>query len=164
MAVTPLTPTKRFIPQGTSKYLWLPTVTATTGIPTRAELDAGTDLTGEVAVITGFSTQGGTVDVPDALSRFTKRVPGPITADDSSITFYGTKDAEEDDARSVFTRDLTGYIVIMDAGDVTGALAEIFDVVVISVSKMREITAAFQIVVSFSISADPVEFPLPAAV
>lgn len=164
MALTPLDPTKRFIPQGVSKYYWVPTIVATTGIPTRTELDAGTDLTGEVAVITGFSTTGGQVDVPDALSRFTKRVPGSITADDSSITFYGTKDPTGEDVRALLTRDQTGYIVIMDAGDVTGALAESFPVTVTSVSKVREITGAFQVVVSFSITAEPVEFDIPATV
>jgi hypothetical protein len=158
-----LNPTQRFIPQGTSRYYWLPTIAAETGIPTRTELDAGTDLTGEVAVITGFSTTGGQVDTPDAMSRFTKRIPGPITADDSSITFYGTKDPTGEDVRSLLTRDQTGYLVILDSGDVEGALAEAFQVVVISVSKMREITGAFQVVVSFSIAADPVEFPVPVA-
>lgn len=159
MPPTPLTKTTRFIPQGTSKYYWTPTIAAATGIPTRAELDAGTDLTGEVAAVAGFTTTGDQVDVPDAQSRFTKRVPGSVNPEDSSMTFYGSKTGA--DASTFFTRDQTGYVVMLDSGDTSGRPAESFPVTVVSVAKQREITSAFQVVVAFSITSDPVTFNLP---
>lgn len=162
MAPSPLTTTTRFIPQGTSRYYWVPVVAAAGHVPTRVEIDAGTDLTCEVAAITGFSTTAAQVDTPDACSRFISRVPGPITPDDSSITFYGSKDGE--DARTFFSRDQAGYVLFCDAGDTVSLPAEIFPTTVTNVSAMREITGAFQVVVSFSITADPVTFDLPATV
>lgn len=152
MPPTPLTKTSRYIPQGTSKYYWVQTI-ADPAAPTRTELDAGTDLTGEVAAVAGFSTTANLVDTPDAQSRFTKRVPGSVTPDDSSITFYGSKTG--DDAASFFSRDMTGHVVFMDGGDVTGQPMEIFPVTVVSVSRQREITAASQVVVAFAITDDP---------
>lgn len=161
MPPTPLNKTTRFSPQGTSRYYWLPTVAAADMIPTRTEIDAGTDLTSEVAAVTGWSTTPNQIDTPDAGSRFVSRVPGSITADDSSLTFYGSKDG--DDARTFFTRDMTGYVMFADAGDVPGAKAEIFPVTVLNVSPVRDITGAFQVVVSFSITDDPVTFDIPTS-
>lgn len=160
MPPTPLATTQRFVPQGTSRYYWVPTIAATTKIPTRAEMDAGTDLTGEVAVVTGFSTTATQVDTPDALNRFVGRVPSSITPDDSSLTFYGSKSGT--DVRSFFTRDQTGFLVICDSGDVPGRMAECVPVTVLNISKVRDLTGAFQIVVSFSVTSEPVPFVIPA--
>lgn len=159
MPITPLTKTTRFIPQGTSKYLWAPTLANYTAV-LLTEIDTTTDLTGEVAAISGFSTTGNQVDVPDAQSRFTKRVPGSVTPDDSSITFYGSKDG--DDAGTFFTRDQSGFLIFMDGGNVAAQPMEVFPVTVVSVSRQREITSASQVVVSFSITDEPSTQDIPA--
>lgn len=160
MPPTPLAKTTRYVPQGTSRYYWLPAVAATTYIPTRIEIDAGTDLTAELAVITGFSTTVAQVDTPDADTRFISRVPSSITPDESSITFYGSKDG--DDAADFFSRDQEGFLVFADKGDVEARVAEIVPVTVANVTKTRDITAASQVVVSYSITDEPVTFDLPA--
>lgn len=157
---TPLTKTQRHIPQGTSKYYWLPVVAAPTLAATRAEIDGGTDLTPEMAAVTGFSTTGAVVDTPDAASRFVSRVPGLITPDDSSISFYGSRDGE--DAGTFFTRDQTGFILFADGGDVPTQPAEIFPVTVTSVSRARDLTAARLVMVAFAITAEPQVIDLPA--
>src|SRR5690554_4879036 len=94
MAATPLNPTTRYIPPGVRQYYFVPTI-ADKNAPTRTELDAGTDLTGEIAEVSGFQATSESVDTPDLLSRFTSRVPGRITADDSSITFYASQDSDD---------------------------------------------------------------------
>lgn len=160
MPPTPLTKTTRFVPQGTSRYYWLPTVAAADYIPTRIEIDGGTDLTGEVAAITGFTTTVAQVDTPDAETRFISRVPASITPDDSSITFYGSKDSE--DAGSFFSRDQEGFLVFADGGDVATQNAEVVPVTVANVSRTREITGASTVIVSYSITDEPVTFELPA--
>lgn len=160
MAPTPLMKTSRHIPQGTSKYYWLPVVAALTLIATRAEIDGGTDLTAEIAAVTGFSTTGAVVDTPDAASRFVSRVPGLITPDDSSISYYGSKDGE--DAGTFFTRDQTGFLLFCDGGDVPTQPAEIFPVTVTSVSRARDLTAARLVMVSYAITAEPQIIDIPA--
>lgn len=162
MAPTPLDPTTRFIPQGTSRYYWLPAIADAGLAASRTEIDAGTDLTCEVAAVTGWSTTAAQVDTPDACSRFISRVPGSITPDDSSFTFYGSKTG--DDARAFFTRDQAGFVMFLDGGDVPTEKAEVFPVTVTNVSTVREITGAFQVVVAFSITADPQLVAIPAAV
>lgn len=158
MPITPLTKTTRFIPQGVSRYYWVATLADYTAA-TRTELDTATDLTGEVAAIAGFTTTGAQVDVPDALSRFTKRVPGSVNPEDSSITFYGSKTG--DDAATFFSRDQSGFLVFMDGGDVASQPMEVFPVTVVSVSRNREITSASQVVVNFSITDDPAAQDIP---
>lgn len=160
MPPTPLTKTVRHIPQGTSRYYWLPLIADAALAATRVEINAGEDLTAEVAAITGFSTTGAQVDTPDAASRFVSRVPGLITPDDSSISFYASKDG--DDAATFFTRDQEGYLLFADGGDVATQPAEVFPVTVTSVSRGRDLTAARLVMVSFAITSEPVTIDLPA--
>lgn len=112
-APTALTPTLRYIPAGTRRIVWVPTIADITA-PTSAELTAGTDLTAEVAEITGFSTESGTVEVPDYGSRQVGKIAGLVTQADSTIKTYLSTDAT--DARSLLTRDLAGNVVIFPEG------------------------------------------------
>src|SRR5579884_158619 len=110
MVATPLASTSRYIPQGTRHYYWVPTITSYTS-PTRAELDAGTDLTPEIAEVQGFAATSASVDTPDLGSRFTSKIPGLITADNSNITFYLS--STSNDVRTLLTRDTSGYVVVL---------------------------------------------------
>src|SRR6476646_779459 len=117
MPPTPLTATLRYIPPGTRKIYWITTI-ATYTAPTRGELNAGIDLSAEVAEINGFSVTSGTVDTPDLSSRFTSKIPGPITADNSSLSFYASTTSS--DVRTVLPRDTSGFVVFLWEGDITG--------------------------------------------
>ena len=163
MPATPLNATERHIQPGVTKLYWVPTIAATDGIPTRVELDAGTDLTDEVAGASGWLTTSAFVEVPDLGHTFTGKVPGKTSAADSSISFWADKSG--DDVRAVLERGVSGYIVWADGGDVVDYLADAYKVEVASVGKVRNVegTAALMLQVDFAILTEPVEnFALPA--
>ncbi len=89
MAGTPLPSTTRHIEQGTREFLWVPVGgIANIQSPTHAELDAGTNLTGEIADYSGFSMSADTVDAPDLGSLFVAQLAGQVKAADSSLVIY----------------------------------------------------------------------------
>lgn len=125
MPPTPLTPTVRYFPPGTRKVYWMPT-TANYLAPTRAELNAGTDLSAEVDTMSGWSVTSATVDTPDMGSRFTSQVPGRLTSSSNDIVLYNSSNSA--DARTLLTRDTNGYVVLLWEGDVTGQKMDVFPV------------------------------------
>jgi len=129
MPATPLTPTTRYFPPGTRKIYWVPTI-ANYLAPTRAELNAGTDLSAEVSAMTGWSVTSNTVDTPDMGSRFTSQVPGRLTSATNDVTLYNSQNSN--DGRTLLVRDTNGFIVLLWEGDVTGQKMDIFPVRVMS--------------------------------
>lgn len=125
MAPPPLTPTIRYFPPGIRKIYWMPT-SANYNAPTRAELNAGTDLSPEVDTMTGWSVTSAAVDVPDMGSRFTSQVPGRLTSATNDVTLYNSQNSA--DGRSLLTRDTNGFIVLLWEGDVTGQKMDVFPV------------------------------------
>jgi hypothetical protein len=130
---------------------------ATYTTPTRAEINAGTDLSGEISEISGFQVTSATVDTPDLGTKFVPKIGGRITADDSSLNFYSSSTGFTD-ARSVLPRDTTGFLVIMDAGDVsTTGRMDVFPATVTSVPKLRALEDPAQVQVTFAITRVPAE-------
>lgn len=125
MAPTPLNVTNRYIPPGTRKYYYVPTI-STPSAPTRSEMNAGTDLSAEIKEVSGFTIKTDTAETPDLASRFTGKIPGRISADDSSITCYASSNSN--DVRSVLPRDTAGYIIILPEGDVAGQKMDVFPI------------------------------------
>lgn len=152
----------RFFAPEISKVYWLPAIAASNLTPTRAEITAGTDLTGEIADIQGWVVEGGAIPTPDLGSRFIASIPGRTNVADSSLTLYA--DQTGNDVRDVLTQGLNGYVLFADGGDVTGQPADVFPVRVNSVGKMRSTgDQAFQISVRFNITAEPAtDVVLPA--
>lgn len=107
----------RYFRPETTKVKWATTL-ATYATPTRAEITAATELSGEIAEITGFNVVAESIDTPDLANRFVSKIPGRITAEDSSINFYASSTGFTD-ARSVLPRNTTGFLIFMDGGDVT---------------------------------------------
>lgn len=103
----------RYFRRGTTKIYFVPTITNTAS-PTVAQLAAGTELTCEVAEISGFAFQNNPIDVPDMCAEFVKKIPGEDTADDSEMTFY------EDDTSNpllvTLAKGQQGYIVFFPYG------------------------------------------------
>lgn len=154
MVATPISASTRYIPPGTRQYYFVPSI-ASKSAPLRAELDAGTDLTGEVAEVSGFQTTSESTDTPDLGSRFTSKIPGRITADDSSITLYASEDSQ--DVRQLLPRDTAGFVVQFPEGDVAGRTMDVFPVKVSSAPKETSIEDPGKIMVQFTVTSEPAE-------
>ena len=163
MPATPLASSVRFFQPEVSKCYFVPTIASASLVYTLAERDAGTDLSDEIADISGWNVTSGTIDTPDLGSRFTGQIGGRTSVDASSITFYGDKAGE--DVRTVLPRGTTGYIVWADGGDVTAQPSDVFPVEVTSVGKLRSVgDQAFQLTVQFAVTREPAEdVAIPAA-
>lgn len=158
---TPIQASTRYYRRGITKVLWVPTI-ANKQSPTRTELNAGTALEAETGAMAGWQTTSETVATPALGSRFTPVVGGAITAADSSLTFWASKDG--DDVRTLLTREAAGFIVWMDEGDVPTQTMDVYPVTVTSQAKVRELDSAAQIMAQFAITSEPAEnVTIPAA-
>ncbi len=171
MAATPLPAAARYYHVGTTTVYWLLAVANPQAAPTRLEINAGTDLSrvtgggdsGDIAAMAGWTTTSANVGTPDIRSRFVGSVPGRITAEDSSITFY--LDPAGQDVRTVLARDDTGFVLVCWGGDATGRLADLFPVRVSNIPKSFGDDQAVQTTVGFAITRAPTEdIALPAVV
>ena len=150
MPATAIAAATRYFQPGTTKVVVLPSIASLSAGATRLEINAGSDVSGDVASINGFQINSNQLDTPDLGGRFTKRIPGRLVADDSSITFYA--DVAGADIRTVLSRDQITYLGIMDGGDVAGRKADYFKVTVASVGKVRDLEDAPRLTVMFTIS------------
>jgi hypothetical protein len=98
--------------------------------PTRAELNSGTDLTGQVTSVNGFSVTANMVDTPDLGSKFVTQISGRLTAGQSDITLYMSSNSI--DARTLLPRGATGNVTVFWEGDVPGNKMSVFPVTVVS--------------------------------
>lgn len=154
MPATPMAATTRYFRPGVTKIYWVEAI-ADKAAPTRAELDAGVDLSAEVAEIEGFMVTSETLETPDYGSRFNSKIPGAITADDSALITYA--DRTSADIRAVLDRDDNGFIVLLDEGDVVGQLMDVFPVRVSAVPKLRARSDPAQIRTQFTVTSEPAE-------
>lgn len=169
MAGTPLSPTSRYIPAGTREVLFVPVGgIANINAPTRAELEAGTNLTDQVADYDGWALSSDFVDTPDLGHRYVSQIPGQIKAPSSSLTLYA--DVESDDVRTLLPQDTLGFIVIFGEGDgpanggVGGTLMDVWPIQVGSEAADGKIADPGQRVVSFASTAPPaLNVAIPAA-
>jgi hypothetical protein len=156
MPPTALAASQRFIRPGVTKVYWVVSI-ATQATPSRSELNAGTDLSNEVAEINGFQVVSESVDTPDLSGRFVPKIPGRINADDSSINFYASSTGFND-ARSVLVLDSQGYIVIMDGGDVsTTGRMDVYQCKVAAHGKLRTLEDPAMTQANFTILRQPSE-------
>lgn len=154
MAATPLAATDRFYAKRVTKIVFAAAV-SDKSTPTRSEINAGTELSGQCSEINGFGVNGNLFDTPDYGTTFTSKIPGTTEAPDSSLKFYQSRDT--DDIRALMPRDTTGFIIIMWGGDVPTQLCDVFPITVSSVSKSLPDNAAADVTVSFAITSEPAE-------
>lgn len=93
---------------------WVPTIAATTLIPTAAEVNAGTDMTAKVADMAGFAFTNSPIATPDLSTTFTSNIPGEDTAADSTLTFYEPTTVET--LRTTLAKNAAGFTVIFYSG------------------------------------------------
>jgi hypothetical protein len=159
MATIPVS--TRFFQPGIVDVYYLPAIAAADLTPTRAEITAGTALTPELDDWAGWSYSTTFIETKDAANRIRPKLAGPVSLDDSSITFNGSLDGV--DVRTVLTRGDTGFIMICDGGDVAGQPAEVFPVEVGSVVAVRSLDSApFKVRVDFGVTNVPQEVTIPA--
>ena len=156
MAATPLNASTRFINLSHTVVYWCASIADKTA-PTRAELNAGTDLTGEIPDdgVSGFAVAAGTVDAPDLKTGFVAQLAGRTTAPASQLTFY--RSTNSTDIRSLLTRNLTGFIVVFPEGDIAGQLMDVFPVRVNSLPKSYKGSDPAKLDVEFVITSLPSE-------
>lgn len=156
MVATPIASTTRYINPNTTKTYFVSSI-ANKAAPTRPELNAGTDLSGEINAVSGWKTSSDQVETPDMASRFTSKIPGRISADDSSITFYCDKAGA--DARALLPRDTNGFVVFLDGGDIGAQKMDIYPVRVSSLGKERSTEGkdAATVEIAFAITSQPAE-------
>lgn len=123
--------------------------------PTRVELDAGLDVTRQVREINGFSYKADTIERPDYSATFTPVVGGRQKADDSSLGIYAAQNGV--DARQTITFGYTGYVVLLDGGDTTGYLMDIYPVQCTAIPKQRGDSDPLTIMYQFAITKIPAE-------
>jgi hypothetical protein len=160
LPATAITAATRYFRPGLTAVVFAPAV-ANKAAPTRAEINAGTDLSRDVQATDGFSTTANFLDAPDLVSSFVSKVAGTLEAGDSSITMYQSSNSV--DARSLMPRGTTGFILWFDESDTPGRKADTFPITVASVSKQRDIAAIAVIQFAFAISSAPaVDWTVPA--
>lgn len=137
MTTPALTSSTRFTDQSVTKVYFLPAVTATNLTPTRTEMNNGTDLSGELNDISGWTVDAELIDTQNINTPFRTFMPGVLFAPPSSLTFYTSKTGT--DVRSVLTPGTTGYIMFVDGGDVVGHRAEVYPVTIASIGVLRTI-------------------------
>jgi hypothetical protein len=153
---TPIVASDRYFARGKTKIYVCPTVTVLTA-PTRAEMTAGTDLSPEVAAISGWLITSAQTDTPDLGTIFTSTIPGATSmASDNTVDMYA--DDNGVDVRGVLARGSTWVVLILYGGDVTGAKMDCFRTRIRSVGKPVAVDDSAGLVqVSFSVTATPAE-------
>jgi hypothetical protein len=160
MPAPPLVPTVRYFPPGTRKLYWVLTVSNYL-VPTRAEMNAGTDVSAEIVTMTGWSLAGSTVDVPDMGSRFTSTVPGRLTSATNDITCYLSQNSI--DVRTLLPRDTNGFMFCMWEGDVAGQRMDVFPARVITQAVDTTVDDPGKVTISFAITRIPaINLAIPA--
>lgn len=155
MPATNIVASDRYFARGKTRIIACPLVSVLTA-PTRAEINAGTDLTPEVAAIAGWQVSSAQIDTPDLGTVFTSTIPGSTSIGDSSVDMYA--DDNGADVRGVLPRGTVTVILIMYGGDIVGAKMDAFRTRVRSVAKPLSVGDDAGIVqVQFSITATPAE-------
>ena len=104
----------KFFRRGITKVKFLPAIASALLVPTAPELTAGTDLTVDLAEVSGWQLTNSPIPVPSMADKFTSQIEGEDTVADSSLTFYDRDDAEV--IRDVLAKGVVGYIVIAPYG------------------------------------------------
>ncbi len=156
MPATPITPAQRYFEPGSTKVYFLTAIASGTLVPTRAELNAGIDISSHIRTSSGWNVSSETIDTEDLATTYTAKIGGRTTSADSGFEAYQSKNGV--DLRVQLPLGTVGYIVWMDGGDVAANKMDIFPSNVISNSPMRPLQGAAMLSIQFSITARPAQF------
>ena len=160
MPATPLPAYTRYFPPGTRKYYWVTSI-ANQAAPTRAELNAGIDLSGQVAAVTGFALTSNTSDVTPLGSQFIILINTTLNASGTNeIILYASADSH--DARLIMPIGTTGFLVLPAEGDISGQYCEVWPANVNAMFFEPATETPGEIHFQFTITAQPSQnVPIP---
>jgi len=107
----------------------------TPGAPTRAEINAGDDITPILASVDGFTREPGYVDVPDWDDLETKQIRGRSPAASGTVSTYADKGGPANDIRAILDEGDLKSLLFMPGGDVAADKMTIFDVEISGVNE-----------------------------
>ena len=154
MVATPIGASSRYISEGVTHYNWLPAC-ANYNSPTRAEINAGTDLTPEIASTGNWGIVSGAIDTPDLATLFTSQIGGKVTIDGQTIEMYA--DSTSTDVRTLLPRGTNGFILKLPEGDVAGRKCDVFPVRVLAQAKPTNLTNPSVVQLQFAVTKNPAE-------
>lgn len=153
---TPLaTAAIRFGDNATTVVYYIPTIAATNLTPTRSEMNAGTNIGVDMVDLDGWSIEAEQIDTQALNDSFQTKIPGSLSAPDSSLTFFTSKNGV--DIRALLPRGTSGYVAFLDGGDVSGNKMEVYPITVTSNAVMRSLQSkdASKVKVGFAITKTP---------
>jgi len=141
-----LVASSRYTDQAVTKVYWVPSIAASTLVPTRAEMNAGTNLSGELNLFTSATGGGGSssggwtiaperIDTQNITQTFKTEIAGSLSVTDPSLTFFASKTGA--DIRTLLPAGTAGFVMFCDGGDTAGNVAQVFPVSVAAVSVVR---------------------------
>jgi len=154
MPAPPISASSRYIPEGVTKFYFVTSI-ANYNSPTRAELNAGTDLSPEIAATGNWGIISGSIDAPDLATLFTAQIAGKVTVDGPTIDMYA--DGTSTDVRTLLPRGTVGNIVKFPEGDVTGRKMDVFPVKALAQAKPTALTNPSVIQLQFAVTKIPAE-------
>lgn len=150
-----------FFRRGVTRFVFCPSV-ANAAAPTRAEITAGTVLTG-ITAVSGFQIARSFVDTPTLDSSYTSNVPGERKAGNSMLTFRDDQSASQS-IRTALAEGTSGTMVYMPYGDVPNTRCETWPVISAGVNDVVDMTKAAEFEVSFATPTAPTQnATVPAA-
>lgn len=116
----------RIASTGVLALRFCPTI-ANKAAPTVAEINAGTDLTGQLSR-SGLDTplSGSSIDTAGIDSRHNSKASGTYGGDDVDMEFYRDTVSGTDTAWTTLARQVTGFYVVRRFGGATGASSDAF--------------------------------------
>jgi hypothetical protein len=145
----------KYINRGTLKVWFVPTL-ASQSAPSIAAIEAGTDLTGRIAAISGFTFSATKVDTPTLDTLFDLSIAGTYAAEDSELTVYDINDASDAVKTALATVNTNGFIVFAPYGLTTTKKCEVWPVNVGSYSTTKTVeNEAAKSMISVFITAAP---------
>lgn len=163
MVAPKLNETERYSALDGFEVVYCPVVAAATGIPTRAEINAGTDLTTEIEGTEGWDVEATEITMP-SLRRFEGSHPGKLTVPPSQLRIYA--DRGGDDVADILPDGTLGSIIIFPTGDRVATPAARMNIWPIRVNRLTELNSTEAVSmyrVMFTHRTLPIErVPVPA--
>lgn len=157
----------RYVFEGTGEVHLVPTI-AVAGAPTAAELNAGTDLTGQMIGDLVLPFDGSSADAADMSSKFNKTAPGDFGGAPGTFTIHKEQLLAADTVFTALPRDTVGYLCVSQRAlaGATWAVADEVDIWPIIIMSREVIYARNQTaraVVTVAITDVPTEGYVVAA-
>jgi hypothetical protein len=150
----PLTTTARYFPPGVRQYYWVPSI-ATQTAPTRAELNAGTDLSGQVAAVSGWQlvkTRADVTPLGSAVTVMLDTIADPNSAANEFVIYASTSST---DARLLLPPGTAGFLVFLPEGDFPGRRCEVWPATVSTMFFDQDTETPGQIHFQFTVTGLP---------